>query len=284
MTETTRGNSLQRVHGQLGNALIKALPPDLAHTPCVIFCDRDEHDEFDRFAGLARIRAELEHGRQQSGGAYPPILLLGLSPAAVNGASPQEKELAALLRWPGIAYLPYGFTKEYLIVTARKSIEGAKAPMPPGVLPTPEDILCVASEVRHWLENRLRNTEGALIDCRNAAKGDVRLHPAYLEPMAAISRAHREMLDRLWALEPAAERFAPRIGGLAPIKVAIAEFETYWQELEAVRAEIRSRDGKECAELLDKAGQDLKRACSALATAIAATNGLSSEITTMQGR
>jgi hypothetical protein len=258
------------------------LPHDLARIPRVVFCDRDKDGLFRRFAGLARVRTQLQQGSQQDG-AYPPIFVLGLFPVTVNATSPGEQELAALLRWPGLAYLSYGFTAEQLVAAARRIAEGAKNPLPPGILPTAADILRVISEVRHWLENRLRNTRGALIDFRSAVRGDMQLHPAHLLPVAAISSAHRRMLDQLWALDEAAERFVPGNGRIASTKATIAEFEAHWQVLEAARAEIRSRDNGESTIHLAAAVRELENACTALTAAIDATNGLSSEMAASRG-
>jgi hypothetical protein len=211
-------------------------------------------------------------------------LMVGLFPPALQNAVPDEKALAALLKWPGFAYLPYGFTKDQLIATARKITEGAKAPLPAGILPTPADVLRVTSEVRHWLKNRLRNTRGMLVDFRNAANGGVQLHPAHLDPLAAITPAHLQMLDGLWTLEVAAEQFAARIGVLRPIRAAIAEFELHWQVLETLRAEIRSGSKKEHAQVLSRVEEKLHHACLALMAAIDATNSLSMEITKREER
>ena len=157
-----------------------------------------------------------------------------------------------------------------LLFTARSVLEGAKAPLPSALLANRKDIGRIAAEVSHWLENRLRNTEGALMDFRNASSGKTELHPAHLEPMSAISRAHRQMLERLWTLGPAAERLAANGNGLAPVKAALAKFESCWSELEAVRAAMRSTDGKSMGALLREGECTLERARAALANSIAA--------------
>jgi hypothetical protein len=270
-------------HDQLTHVLVNALQSDSAPPPLIVFCDRDENGTLHRYAGLARVRSKLQDDHQRGSG-YPSILLLGLFPAAMGAILPHEKELTELLRWPGIAYLPYGFTTEQLIAMARRVAEGATSPLPPGILATPEDIRRVVAEIRHWLENRLRNTKGALIDFRNAARGVTQLHLAHLEPTAAISQAHRRMLDRLWAFDVAIARFAPNAGGLASVKSALGSFESRWQEFEMMRAEIRLGGHKECARPLYKAEQRLELICSALAAAIDATNGLSREMASGERR
>lgn len=213
-----------------------------------------------------------------------PVLILGLGSAWETAISrSRDDERRKLFQWPGIAYLPYGFTKDQLIATARKVVEGAKEPLPPGLLPTVGDVLRLTAEIRHWLENRRRNTEGALINFESAGRGEKQLHDSYLEPVAAISEEHRAMLDRLWALEVPAARFAPRIGGLAPLKAAIAEFETRWQALEATRATLRDSGAEERLERLAGAVTELRRVCKALSAAIMATLDLDKELRAREG-
>jgi hypothetical protein len=267
----------------LSDRIAKTLLADLQPVPLIIFCDHDENGHFQRFGGLERAREALERIHTQTGG-QPSILMLGLFPLG-NGANRKEKELMAMLQWPGIRYLPFGFTKDELIFAARSAFEGAKIPPPAALLAKPKDIVRIAREVSHWLENRLRNTEGALIDFRNAASATTSLHPAHLDPMGAISRAHRQVLDRLWALEPAAERLAPRGRGLALLKAGLADFEDRWRELETIRAAIRSAEADARAELLSQGGRKLERVHAALSAAVAATAQLRREMTEAeQGR
>lgn len=58
----------------------------------------------------------------------------------------------------------------------------------------PGQILRATSEVRHWIENRLRNTDLMLSDFGSVARGSVELHPSYLEPAVDISEEHQAML------------------------------------------------------------------------------------------
>jgi len=230
------------------------------------------------WTGFRAVLQELQV-TSAAGGLLRPTLIFGFHSRDRVRGQPD----AAVLEWPGADYLRYDATDAELLATVQRIIEGAKAPMPVGLLPTVKDILRAASEVRHWLENRLRNTQGTLVDFQNAARGSMQLHEAHLERTVPISQAHRQMLDRLWALEAAAERFAPQSGGFAPMKAAIAEFETQWHELEAVRAQLRSRGGTVCAKLLGKAVQGLECACSALDAAIKLTNSVGREMTAEGG-
>jgi hypothetical protein len=269
----------------LTDTVARALPPDIATSLRLFHCDRDDKGRFVRFAGLARARNELlvEYYRT---GACSAMLILGLFSLPEGGAgwSGMAPELGMLLRWPGIAYLPYGFTRDELIATVRKIVEGAKEPLPPGLLPTVGDIMRLTSEVRHWLENRRRNTEGALMNCESAGRGEKRLHDSYLEPVAAISEEHRAMLDRLWMLEAPAARFAPRIGGLAPLKAAIAGFETGWQALETTRAVLRTGGAEERPKSLADVVTELRQVIEALSAAIMATRDLDKDIIEQKGK
>lgn len=268
----------------LSDTIARALPPDTRASLRLFHCDRDDKGRFVRFAGLAHARNELlaEYYRTA---AYPAMLILGLFPLPEDGAggSGMAPELGVLLQWPGIAYLPYGFTKAQLIATARKVVKGAKEPLPPGLLPTVGDVLRLTSEIRHWLENRRRNTEGALMNFESAWRGEKQLHDAYLEPVTAISEDHQVMLDRLWALEVPTARFAPRIGGLAPLKAAIADFDTRWQALETARAALRASGAEERPKCLADAVTELRQVIETLSVAIMATLDLDKELRLREG-
>lgn len=213
-----------------------------------------------------------------------PVLVFGFGTALETALScSQDDKWRMLFQWPGIAYLPYGFTKDQLIATARKVVEGANKPLPAGLLPTVSDALRLTAEVRHWLENRRRNTEGALINFESAKRGEKRLHDSHLEPVAAISEEHRAMLDRLWALEVPAERFARQIGGLAPLKAAIAGFETRWQALETARAALRASGAEEWPKRLADVVMELRQVLEALSAAIRATLDVDREMMGQEG-
>src|SRR5262249_39773387 len=112
----------------LSDLISKTLAANLQPVPTIVFCDHDENGHFQRLAGLTRARVKLEGIHKQTG-VCPSILLLGLFSVG-NNHNRREKEFSSLLQWPGIAYLPYGFTKEELIRAACRAAEGAKTPPP----------------------------------------------------------------------------------------------------------------------------------------------------------
>jgi hypothetical protein len=267
----------------LSDTITHKLPSEMAGAVRLACCDQDETGMFARFAGLSVARNELlaDHYRT---GVCTAVIVVGLFPLPEDGPSHSvlAPVIGALFQWPGIAYLPYGFTREQLIATVRQVIEGARTPLPQGLLPTVGDVLRLTSEIRHWLENRLRNTECALNDFESARRGEIQLHRTHLESVAAISEEHRAMLDRLWALEVPAGRFAPRTGGLGPMKTAVAEFETRWQALEAARAALRTSGAEGREEHLAEAVTEFKRVRDALSAATMATRKLDNELITWE--
>lgn len=268
----------------LSDAITRMLPPDMTGALRVVYCDRDENGLFARFAGLSIARNELLADYYRSG-VCTAVIVVGLFP--LSDRDHNESALApvagALFQWAGVAYLPYGFTRDQLIAAARQVIEGARRPLPSGLMPTVGDLLRLTSEIRHWLENRLRNTEGALKDFEGARDGKAQLHRSYLEPVAAISEEHQAMLDRLWALEVAVNQFAPRTGGLGPLKAAVAEFEIRWQALEAARAALWATGAEDSKERLAQAVTELERVRDALSTAIMAARNLEDELMAREG-
>lgn len=213
--------------------------------------------------------------RQEYLGQTRSILVLGMASTLerVIPVSQSSKDLL-LFQWPGAAYLPYGCTKDQLIAAARKAIQGAKAPLPPGLLPTAADVSRAVAEVRHWLEGRLKNTEGAMFSFERATRGEIELHPAYLDSVPAFSEEHADMLERLWALDDLALRIAPDTGGLAPLKAAVAEFEERWRAIETACAILRSGDIIRSSQFLADAAERYRSACEALSRAIASARSL----------
>ena len=133
------------------------------------------------------------------------------------------------------------------------------------------------SKVRHWLENRLRNTDAA----RNALEvelcGGMTLHESHLEPVAAVSEAHRSMVERLWALEGPAAQIAPCTEGLAAVRSAMDEFERRWGKLEESRVALRSAPSGERRERLAAmrdVQNEVREALSAAISAIDALDGV----------
>jgi hypothetical protein len=266
----------------LADAILAALPAEIAPKPLIMFCDRTEDDEFQRFAGLTSVGRAIAIERPD---AYPAILLLGLFPKETKNYTSEEKELEALLQWPGIAYLQYGFTREELITKARRAAEGAKTPVPPKLLRTAielvrDDLTRLVEDLHHWLNGRLNNTEGALKGFRNAARGAVELDPGHLKPLMAISGEHQRVLDRFCKRKAEIERFAPRSGGVEPMKAAVEQFKEQWEKLEVARAALRSRIGPIPKELLRDVVHKLESVRGPLASAFAIVDGLQQELAT----
>lgn len=257
--------TVERVLASEGCGALRVLP-----------CDRDRNGNFNRYGGLTLAREALVH-EYYRGQNHRAVLILGMLPLSTESVV-LTTGVTALIGWTGFAYLPYGFTCDELIATARRIISGAKAPLLSELFQPIDDILRHTSEVRHWLENRLRNSQGALSNLEKAARGEIRLHSAHLDPVTSISEEHRAMLDRLWALDAPAKLYAPQMGGFEPLKTAIHVFESHWQALEAARAALRvigieggEHDMRDMVEHLDQVRI-------ALTEAIGATRELDREL------
>jgi hypothetical protein len=266
----------------LADAIVKALPPDIAPKPLIMFCDRTEDGEFQRFEGMAGVARAIANARRQ---AYPAVLLLGLFPKPATSDTNNGKELKALLQWPGIRYLRYGFSKKQLVAAARRAAKGAKTSLPPELMRKAielvrDDLTRLVEGLHHWLKGRLNITEGALKGFRKAARGAVQLDPGHLDPFVAISKKHQDMLDTLWKREAEIKRFAPRSGGLAPMQAAVKQFKERWEKLEAARAALPSRVDHIPKALLRDVIRELESVREPLARAFAIVDGLQRELAT----
>ena len=259
-------------------AAVRALPVDTGANVRIIPCDRDGDGQFVRFAGLDGARTELWEA-QHHGAALPALLILGMfpPPPAPDEGGPIA---AAVLSWCGAQYLRYGFGREDLAQAANAVMEGRKTPLPRGVLPTAGDVRRKLSEVRHWLANRSRNADGAHSAMETAVRGEAALHESHLEPVAAMTEAHRRMLKRLWALEGPAAWMAPGIGGLKAFAAAMDEFELRWRNLEVSRAAVCGTKGAERPELLLDMRERQTEVRKALSAATAAIDDLDRELST----
>ena len=161
---------------------------------------------------------------------------------------------------------------------ADAAIRGAKKPLPHGLLPKVGDVRRRTSEVRHWLENRLRNADGARNALEAELLGAATLHESHLEPVPAMSKAHRNMMERLWALEGPAARMAPRVGGLSAVRRAMDEFELRWRDLEESRTAVRSARSGERRERLDDMLKRHLVVRETVSAAIAAIDNLDGEL------
>ena len=169
------------------------------------------------------------------------ILIVGLfRPPSADAVSPREQAAAALLKWSGARYLRYGFDRKMLKKTADEAILGAEQPPPSILLTTAEDARRRILEARHWLENRLRNIDGAEVALDMALRGKAALHKAHLEPVAAMTEAHREMMERLWAFDGPVARPALETGCLGAVRDSMNAYERRWDDLERARAALRT--------------------------------------------
>jgi len=260
--------TVERVLANKGCGALRVLP-----------CDRDRNGSFTRYGGLPLAWEALAHEHYQ-GQDHRAVLLLGMLPLSTESVA-QTTWVTALIGWAGFAYLPYGFTCDELIATAHRIIAGAKEPLPSELVQLfrpIDDILRHTSEVRHWLENKLRNSQGALSNLEKAARGEMRLHSTYLDPVASVSEEWRAMLDRLWALEVPAKLYAPRVGGFGPLKTAIEVYESHWQALEVARATLRVTGIEAGEHCIRDMVRHLDHACNALAGAIGVTRKLDREL------
>ena len=263
---------------RLHTSVVETVSWETARQVRLFSCDRDEDGTFARFAGLDSARTALLVAEQHST-SRPAVLVLGLlQPPEVGGGSIRERAGAALLQWPGARYLRYGFSREQLLDAANSAIQGAKEPLPSEVLASGGDVRRHMSKIRHWLENRLRNGDGA----RNALEaelcGGMTLHESHLEPVAAVSDAHRGMVERLWMLERPAVQMAPGVGGLAVVRGAMDEFERRWGKLEEFRAALRGAPSGERRKRLAAMREQQDKVREALSAAIGALDDLDGEL------
>lgn len=211
------------------------------------FCHWVADGEHAPWAGFRAVVSELRAALAADESPRPTLILGFHTPDRVRG-----RPEAAVLAWPGATYVRYDASDDELRAAVGQAIQGAREPLPARLLPDAAEILSLTFEVRHWLQNRRDNAEGAITDFAAAACGENWLHESYLNPVEAISRQHRQSLDRLWELEAAVAHLAPRIGGLRAVRTAIDEFEVRWEDLEQARRRLRGCvDHKRAGALAD---------------------------------
>jgi hypothetical protein len=266
-------------------AIAKALEEEKTTTQSlrVFECDHSDDGAYSPLAGLQAARTAVL-GAARRGMSIPPVLVVGLSRGLSERgrrSDGSDEEVVGLLNWAGAAYLQYGFTRRALQEATARIIDGAAAPLPVYIV-TREHVLRATSNVRHWLEGRLRYEGASLLDFSSAARGEIRLVSAYLAPKAPISKQHREMLDRLWDLKPSVATYAPYSDGLTLIRQAMDQFEAAWSSLEVARAEYRLQleivDAVLSAKLAVQVCDELQSAMNALKAAIIATRRLDDQI------
>ena len=173
--------------------------------PIIGFCHWHRDGKFDLWAGFQDALETLQSSSAK-GESPPPTLIFGLhSPEQLENFPDETK----VLEWPGVQYLRYDADDATLAKAVQSCLLGSTEPVPEYLFVTVADITRLSSEIRHWLENRLRNTSGALYDFEAAERGEIRLHPNYLEPVA-ISSEHQAMLERFCTLEPHVLRLVPK--------------------------------------------------------------------------
>lgn len=245
--------------------------------PVIGFCHWHRDGEF----GLwARFQDALETLQSSSakGESPPPTLIFGLHSPEQLEKFPDETKV---LKWPGIQYLRYDADDATLAKAVTDCLQGCAEPVPECLFATVDDITRLNSEIRHWLENRLRNTSGALYDFEAAERGEIQLHPNYLEPVA-ISSEHQAMLERFCTLEPHVLRLAPKASRLKTFSAAIGKFQSHWQALETAKRALRNAPGAEHSRpAVSQMIKAMERVRDALETAIAATRELDNELAEM---
>ena len=262
----------------LHDAIVRALPVGASKYVRVFPCDLDGAGAFVRFAGTEIARAALRESDGEADGR-PAILIVGLFPSPrADAVSPREQAAAALLEWTGARYLRYGFDRKTLKKAADAAIRGAEQPPPRVLRTTAEEVRRRISEARHWLENRLRNIDGAQVALDTALRGEATLHEAHLEPVAAMTNAQSEMMGRLWAVDGPVARLAPEIGGLGAVRDRMNAYERRWDDLERARAALRTAPDAKENDRLAAMQERLLAVREALAAAIEAMDVLDGKL------
>ncbi len=244
--------------------------------PVIGFCHWHRNGEFDLWAGFQDALETLQTSSAKRK-SPPPMLIFGLHSPEQLKKIPNETKV---LKWPGIQYLRYDADDTALAKAVQRCLRGSTEPVPECLFVTVEDITRLSSEIRHWLENRLRNTNGALHDFEAAKRGEIRLHPNHLEPVDAISSEHQATLERFRSLEPHVLRLAPKADGLKKFSAAIGNFQSHWQALETAKETLRNAPSVEpSGSAVSQMIEAQEKSRDALETAIAATWELDNELT-----
>jgi len=178
-----------------------------------------------------------------AGGQVPATLLVGLASEhdlrATLKSSGSADALLAMLDWPGLLYLPYGFDAEQLADAARRARAGSNVPFSAAALWSCASLLRLCHQVRHWAKGRLATTEGAALIYVERAQDGQPLHRALVAPLPALTDAHQVMLSRLLDHEGAyEERRSPPNPSRRPIADAVAGYQAAWSALEAQKARV----------------------------------------------
>jgi hypothetical protein len=204
-----------------------------------------DHDRSGDFAPLSGLLGLLDAQSIADGFAgMPPTLLLGL--ATENRLRetiilhPDADALFALMDWPGLVYLRYGFNEQQLVGAALRARAGAGAPLHLDCRASVAACLRLCRGVKHWIKGRIAATQGAAVVFDEAAITDKTPHRTVFEPVAALTAGHRDMMSRLIRME--ASGTGPPISEAATdasIGASLARFEAVWQALEGCRSDAR---------------------------------------------
>jgi hypothetical protein len=204
-----------------------------------------DHDSSGNHSPLAGLVSLLDAESIADGlAAMPPTLLLGL--AAENKLRetitlhPDADALFALMDWPGLVYLRYGFNVHQLVHAARRAQAGAGAPLRLDRRASAAARMRLCRGVKHWIKGRIAATQGAAMVFDEAASTGMTPHRTVLEPVAALTAEHRDMMSRLIRMEPSSTG-PPSSEAVTDVSIgaSLARFEAVWLALEACRSDVR---------------------------------------------
>lgn len=156
----------------------------------LLSCDHNADGKFEAWAGWRLVSPAILEAQPA-----PAILMIGLrNEAAVRQRFLGEPALLALLNWPGLRYLRYGFDRAELMAVVAAALAGRGAPVP---LPSPADLRAAVQPVAHWLQSLGAPLHRGAEDFAAAARGGAALHPTYLNPSERMGDGPRAMLRRL---------------------------------------------------------------------------------------
>jgi hypothetical protein len=209
----------------------------------VWFCHRTGPDE-ERFEWMAGVRALGWHLAQHKLMGIPqvPVLLVGEHPLKElrQWAAEIDLPLGELLKWPGVAYLPFGATRSQVVAACERAAAGSATPIPPALIDClamhVRKVLVASLHVRHWLANRLKAARLSVAQLHAAESVDRN----YLKPQEAMSSEHREMVVSLVTLASSPGLPPETDASLRQFRDALASYERAWAAIEARRAELAS--------------------------------------------
>ena len=252
----------------------------------VVACDSGNSGEYEPIAGLLRL---LDSAAPASAGklAMLPTLLLGMASEQLLRETAMRHAdtcaLMALLDWPGLVYLRYGFDAGQLINAAKRARAGAAVPLSLDDRASAAAFARLCRLVRHWAKGRLANTEGAEAIFDEAASGGPLPHSTMLEPISAITAENRDMLSRLIQIETFGVWHKVGACSNNSISTAMDAFEETWQALEAHRSLVRQWSQRDSSDDLHRwaaacraSAKQHHDVCVALERLIAAVDALES--------